>query len=497
MYIEKVLVPGLHELLVDNSHKYKNIFLVGGSVRDALLGVPSMDVDFVVTQGAPQLAKTVADFFHGAYYILDHARNTGRAIIFHQNNRFIIDFAQLRGNSIEEDLAARDFTINAMAIDLAEPRSIIDPLGAQIDLRNQVLRPCRPDAFLQDPIRTLRAVRFIYSYQLSYEISTADLITRSAPYIQNSSPERIRDELFHIFENTDIKSSLDLLKEFGLFNVLFPELTPLATIHPGTPHQHHVLGHTFRVMENVQVLYKVFTEGYYPDDNLFIRMALQELERFKLHLLDYVHDQINAQRTKLGLLLLAAMYHDSGKADSERNIPGESAPDRSLHADASAKLFMRVASKLALSNAEVDFVHRLIKYHMREELKTTAQDSDYAKQIYTYFKNTGSAGVLIVLMHLADLISTYEKELSVERWQIALSSAGRLLDGWFEKYAQWVNPPLLINGNDLIDTFNLAPGKEIGDILERIRLAQVCNEVVDRSNALKFAEEYLKGDQNS
>jgi len=496
MYADKIPFPELLEFLLKQTSICKNIFLVGGCMRDMLLGQSTTDLDFVVSQAAPQIGKITADAFQGAFYVLDRERNIARTIIEREKHRFVLDFAKMRGASIEEDLIARDFTINALAVDLAEPTQLIDPLKGLQDLQDKVLRPCREDSFLQDPVRTLRAIRFIDTYQLQYNDDTVERIRRSARDITNSSFERIRDELFTIFDQTDIKASLFLLREFGLFDVLFPEIAGLSAIYPGVPHQWDVLTHTFRVMEWIQVLLNALEENDYSGENRWIGMALRELRPYRSILLTEVKDLLNPLRSKLGLLYLAALYHDSGKA-MEKNIPlkdGQTA--RSKHADLGAEFFKTVYNKFALSNVEIDFVQRIIRCHMREELKTAGQDLNAGMPIYLFFREAGRAGILVIILHLADLLATYEQKLTQERWETALRAAVRLLDGWINKQQQWVHPPPLINGDDLIASCQLEPGKQIGEILESIRQAQVLGEIVDRKGALEWAINYVSGGQH-
>ena len=492
MYAEKVLFPGLREFLSGQVSIAGKIFLVGGSIRDAQLGLSTPDLDFVVFQSAPEIAKRTADAFQGAYFILDADRNTARAIIHHTRTQFTLDFAEMRGSSIEDDLAARDFTINAMAVDLSDPDKLVDPLGGRQDLGEGVLRPCRVDSFQLDPIRTLRAIRFITGFHLQIEESTAALIRQVAGDIHTSSSERIRDELFKFLDSIDTAAALDLLRSFGLFNILFPELVNLSAIHPGEPHHHDVLTHTFRVAEYIQVLLAALKEKQYSGGDQRIRRAIEAMDTYSDALIDEAQAKLNPQRTKLGLLYLAALYHDCGKQLERKDGEIGEISARGRHARLSADVFRTVSKKFALSNAETDYIVRIIQNHMREELKISALPADYTIHIYSFFRATGSAGVLMVIFQLADLLATYEHDLEAERWQIALKSAARLLEGWFKRHQEWISPTLPVNGDDLMIEFNLQPGEQIGATLEAIRQAKVRGEVSDRSSAMAYASEFLK-----
>jgi len=143
------------------------IYLVGGAVRDLLLNRLTHDLDFLVPENAIQISRTVANSLSGGVYALDPQRDTGRVIITTQaNERYFLDFASFRGVDLESDLRNRDFTINAIALDIREPESLIDPLGGARDLQNKQLRLCSPASIENDPLRILRGARLASEFDL-------------------------------------------------------------------------------------------------------------------------------------------------------------------------------------------------------------------------------------------------------------------------------------------------------------------------------------------
>ena len=139
--------------------------LVGGAVRDLLLGLPLRDLDYVLPGDALPVARALADALGAAYYPLDERRGTGRVVWQQPEGApLVVDIASLGSSSLDDDLRARDFTINAIA--LAPGDVLYDPLGGVPDLQNRTLRPCSDHSLVADPVRVLRAVRFLCAFEL-------------------------------------------------------------------------------------------------------------------------------------------------------------------------------------------------------------------------------------------------------------------------------------------------------------------------------------------
>jgi len=175
------------------------VWLVGGAVRDALLGRPLHDLDLAVERGAIEVAREAAARLGAPMYVLDAGRDTARIVAYDANGaRVFVDFSRLREATLEADLAGRDFTINAMAMDPAQPERLIDPFGGQADLAARLVRATGDRSLLDDPIRLLRAVRQSLDLAFSIESDTAARIRQAAALIHAVSAERVRDELAHI-----------------------------------------------------------------------------------------------------------------------------------------------------------------------------------------------------------------------------------------------------------------------------------------------------------
>ncbi len=150
------------------------------------------------------------------------------------------------------------------------------------------------------------------------------------------------------------------------------------------------------------------------------------------------------------------------------------------------------ARSLALSNDEVEYVRKIISGHMRIHWLVSEDQEPSPRAIYRFFRDFGDAGVDICLLSLADLWATYSHTLTADQWVKELKICRILLEAKWEKETALVNPPILVNGDDLIREFKLQPGPIIGKILQAIREAQVEGWVTDKPSALAFAREWIE-----
>ena len=488
--IREILGPEISDVITALIEPCEELYLVGGVVRDYFLHNPSHDIDFVVKSGALKAAKTCADRLNGAYYALDAGRGTGRALIELHGERIILDFATLAAGDIQADLALRDFTINALAIDVHDPEKLIDPLNGREDLKEGVLRPCSAASFISDPIRTIRAVRFKQRLNLKMERSTEELIRIAAPGLTAISAERKRDELFAVFESRGIKQSCQLMQDFQVWDQVFPLLGRLDQLNDVPRHFHSLKGHTLAVLNYCQEFTAYITDRNYEMDSPFVRSGGEVLDDFRAELSDYLAHPIHPQRQYDGLLYLAVLYHDLSKTEIEaQEVNGKVGFPN--HAEKSADLFAGTRAHWALSRDEFQFVDRIIRNHTLPADIQDTENGDSRRALHRFYQRAGSAGVLVAIFHLADILATYEEGLTDARWEKARKTCRALLGGWFRNYDQIVAPPPLLTGDELMREFNLKAGPQIGRLLAKIQEEQAAGTICDKRMAFDYAARWL------
>lgn len=472
-----------------------DVFLVGGAVRDVILGDKCRDYDFVLPGRTKQIARRTADFLGGDFYPLDETRQVMRVLWYPDAKEVLtLDFSPFQGGTLEADLANRDFTINAMAVNLAEPSRVIDPLGGAIDLKNRSLKRCREDSILDDPVRSVRAVRIAIQLSMTIEPETIKEIRRATGRLGSISAERLRDELFRLLAGRRVSSAIRLLENLGLLKELFPEITRLQGLEQHSAHSLDVYEHSLasisRLEDLIDLLELENTNEPIPD--LTSAQAVSMLGQFRSNYRGHLQERITDERTRRGLLFFAALLHDSGKATSTRR-----GADGELHSygheTIGAKIAVKRSRSLACSNRESEIIERIVKNHMRPNLLRKSPGGAAPKAVYRFFRDCGEEGMDICLLSLADLLAKRAGAPDRNDWLGLLALNGILLDAWFNHYEERVSPPRLMDGNELMTALSIPPGPAVGKALAAITEAQVAGRVHSKQEAIAFIKRRQSG----
>ena len=474
-------------------------YLVGGALRDAMLGRPYHDIDLAVAGSAQPIGRAVADFLGGALvpapaYCWNVARIALRipdgAGVRASQSHFIIDLAGYDG-AFADDLRRRDFTVNAMGLPLeswhrhgdspAKFDDIIDPLNGRGDLARRVLRMTGDGVFAADPARLARAVRLAGQLGFRIEPATAGAIRRDAHLIDRAAPERIRDEFLSILAGDGAKARLEILDRLDLLCRIIPELA--ATRHCPQPRAHHywdVWGHLLHCVEYAEAV----TAGH--RSNAIYTMAPWTAAE-DAHFAAAVGDGHN-RRT---ILKLAALLHDIAK-------PPTRAPDaegriRFLgHHQLGAKMAAERLGALRCAGAVTGLVAAMTRYHLRPGQIREDERMPSRRAIYRYYRDVGDAAVDTLYLSMADFLAARGPELDPEKW----ANYARMIAVILETGA--AQPPAgndrrrtLVNGHDLMDALHIPPGPRIGALLEQLREAEAVGEIASRDEALALAAQLL------
>jgi poly(A) polymerase len=456
------------------------IYIVGGAVRDALLHRSLHDVDLATSGHAVKIARQIANHFKGDFFVLDGDRDVGRVLLNLPDGRLMLDVARYRGASLLEDLSDRDFTLNALAVDVkADLSLLVDPLNGEADIKQHLLRRCSDHALTDDPIRVLRAVR--QSSQLSMRIETATLrdIKASVNILSESSPERIRDEWFKLLSIPRPVAAIRIADSLGLVEKIIPEVTPLHSLQESAPYVQTSWSHTLALVENLTSVFNVINNARTDQtaSSFGLGMLSIQLVRYRDRLLTHMGTVWPNDRTHTALLTLTALLYDAGKGQGSENYEAKGAAYAGVRADA-----------LRLSIAEKSRIITLVRY---QRLVLTLENTE-PLSIYHFWRKLGEAGVDVCLLTLANYLASHGSYLKQNDWLMLIDRIRILLDAWYDKHEQLVSPPILADGNLLMQTFQLKPGPILGELLEQIRMAQVTGEVHSQADALAYADTYLR-----
>lgn len=464
------------------------VYLVGGAVRDALLGQASHDLDFVVPEKAIQLAFTVADALHVPAYILDRERDTGRVVL--PELETMIDFARFRAPDLEADLRDRDFTINAMALPAGaiSATAIIDPTGGRQDLAAGLIRLTHAGALADDPVRTLRALRLAARLHFKLTPDTETAVAAAAPLLNQVSPERVRDELLKLLLTGAPGTGLAQMAALELLPVILPEIAALAGVTQSSPHHEPVLAHTISVL---RWLAQVETTVVYQEETTTPALAQAQslLAPYASALAAHLSRPVDGGLHGRILLRLGALFHDVGKAETREEEIIETGELRIRffgHDQTGARLTGWRLRRLRLSNAAIKLVRRIVRGHMRP-LYLAQVEKVTRRAVYRFFRDTGEAGLDIGLLSLADHLATHDGPGQGGEWEQLLAVVNRLFQHYFDAYEETIAPPPLLGGGELIAALDLEPGPEVGRLLRLIEEAQAAGEIETRKEAVELA----------
>lgn len=459
-------------------------FLVGGSVRDAVLGRPVRDIDIAVQGRAAEWARAFADEEGGAFYLMDAEHDVARVIL----SGLYVDWAKLRGDVVS-DMGTRDFTLNAMARPIEDERSftaglemgreseIIDPYHGLDDLRQRQVRVVSDASFQDDAVRLLRAPRLAGELGLTIEPITELLMRRDAHLLAAAPMERVRDELFKIIALPDPAPRLVYLDTLGLLEHVLPELVGLKGVAQSEPHAYDAFEHSWRTLAETVDIER---NGYRDAAN----------DRFTDEVQAHCAQVISADRSRALLLRLVALLHDIGKATT-RSVDAEGRVHFYDHETVGAELIVRAFTRLRLSNDEIALARAVVEHHLRPA-QLAREGVVSRRAAYRFFRDAGAAGIEVCVLSVADLRARSPLLHEGDEDSKLRSTNERLLDLYLNARATVIAPVPLVNGRTLMRELNLLPGPELGRLLEAIREAQVEDKVRSEKEALVLAQALLE-----
>jgi putative nucleotidyltransferase with HDIG domain len=433
-------------------------WVAGGWVRDRLLGSGSTmltagkspDADLVIAGDAEAAAMQAADSLGGSFVVLDRARRTYRVALPGAH----IDFTEMRGSKMEQDLRRRDFTINAMALPASRilhrlwRRHIADPTGGLRDLAAKVVRPAGPRAFEEDPLRTLRAIRMAASLGFTLSPSTQRGVKQNAHLLARVAAERIRDEFFPILRSRQVHAHLAMAQRLRLMRQVLPETESLLRLKQGVHHRLDAWDHS---LEAVRLL------------NGLLASPQRWAGRFAGRIRSLLCEPASGDRTRADILRFACLLHDIGKpATFSRDEKGVHFYG---HAALGGQMAAAAARRMRLSRQEVSAVRTIVENHMRPLLLTGEPVTDRA--IRRLIADTGNRCADICALALADLLAGRPSRADARTQRVFTL---RVLA---ELFAQPAVAEPLVNGHEIMKRYHLKPGPMVGRLLEIVRQAQV------------------------
>ena len=458
------------------SRKIK-LYLVGGVLRDLILRrqKDNPDFDFCLKPGALSFGRKLAKELKAGFVVLDQEHAACRLVKRIGSEFYTFDFTGFRALTLEKDLLHRDFTINSLALALEDvfankdlSKLIIDPYSGREDLLYKIIRVTHKFAFKEDPLRILRAFSFSCMLGFVLDRETLRLAKSEKQRLSLVSRERIRDELFKIFESSQAYAAIVALDRIKILEIIFPEIIPLRKIGQGPYHHLDVWQHTLETLNQFEIL-------------------LQQANR-NIEIKQYLNEQISGLRKRCSLLKFACILHDLGKPQALRREKKKIIFHG--HERIGLGLTRIICRRLKLSNDECRSLERIVLWHLRPGyLAGNAQPTERA--IFRYFRDTGTDALAVLLLSLADqratkgpLTTAFSRSRHEKTVQVLIR---RLIKKKSEKKS-----PRFLNGNDIMRRFRLPASPLIGKLLSDLEEAQAIGKIKSKKEAFKLAEKIIK-----
>jgi poly(A) polymerase len=469
--LDRIGAPGRRALarLCDLSGPARPVWLVGGALRELLSGRPAADLDVAVGGGALDLGRRLAGALGARFVVLDAGRGAGR--IVGGAGAPTLDLVDLRAPTLDGDLRARDFTVNALAVALEallrDGRApVLDPTGGLADLGERVVRPCAVSAIADDPLRALRGVRLALRPGWRLHPSAEAAIAAAAPRVAAVAPERLRTELAGILATPVAGVGLRTLDRLGVVPVLLPESRAMRQTVQPLPHRFDVWEHSLRTVEGVDALLG----------------DLDALAPWGPALREHLAEALGDGLTRREVLKLAALLHDVAKPETRAEAAGRV---RFIGHDAvGATRAGSIAERLRLSRRASRVLERLVAEHLRP--MHLAQAGEITRRArFRFFRALGDEARDLLLLALADA-AALDGDSPLAVWAGPGGAVVRaLMAGLDAEVAARAEPPLL-RGEEVMAAFGLPPGPEVGRLLALAREAQGLGVVRTGAEALAY-----------
>ena len=478
--IELKLPSKAKKLLSLLKEERNDIYLVGGFVRDLILGNLSYDLDFIVVdKSAIELSKELASKLDGNWFLLDELTETTRLVLKDENSKsYTFDFTPVLKPNLEDDFARRDFTINALAINLKEPEVLIDKFSGLDDLKQKRIKVIKLNNLLDDPLRFIRAFRFATLLKGEIEKETLLFIKNNLESFNDSvASERISHELWKMLDNDYSFKYMKQISEVGLLEKIIPELTPMRKV---TPNDHH---HLWLYDHSIELI-KTFEENFSK-----LPIWVKEELNKPFGLLDLPK--------KKAVVKLGCVLHDVGKPKTWeiKNIDGKEKHTFYGHDKLGAEIASKIAERLKFSSSIQATLSKLIQYHLRPFQLQQGNAPISERALYRFFRDVGDDTPLLLSLAMADLYATCGPKITKED----LEEGEKLILFLFNAYEKHktkeeikLKKPKLLDGNEIMELTGLKPTPKLGEIVKDLDEAIAVGEVMTKEDAKKWVKNKLK-----
>lgn len=451
------------------------VYVVGGAVRDMLLGHTSYDIDLLLPAAQADELRAILGITLGTSGFPLHA-DEGLYRYHSEASGLNIDVAPYEGD-VAANMDGRDFTQNAMALPLADyvlgrSDGLVDPHGGALDIRNRILQMVSPSVFRDDPVRILRAARFSSELRMEPTPELKNAARESARSIRLCPGERVWTELARIFPSPSAYAAMEFLDEVSVQAVLLPELEAERDITQGQHHSYCVYEHSRRV-------FAAFVELWQKPD-IF---APELTPLISAHL-------ANLSTGFAAACMLGGLLHDIGKP-AARTQRENGRVSFYRHEHLGAAMAPPIAQRLRMSKSEGRAMANFIRLHaLPAQVARMSRRGDI--HLHRLGRRLGTLSVPMALFTVADMMGKTQETREGREFDQMVETLGHFLSAWFFRYDEVMYPRLPLDGGEVAAFLGLAPGEWLRETLDHLAELQACGAGLDRESALKAAARYVR-----
>lgn len=452
-------------------------WLVGGALRDRMLGRPTADYDVAVAVGdagrsaeIERAARALGRAADGFPFALSEAFGAWRVVS--RERSWQVDLTPLAGATIEADLALRDLTVNAIARPLKVDDVLVDPFGGLEDLRSRRLRRVCADAFERDPLRSLRLARLACELEFVVDPDTLGLARASAPRLREVAPERVFAELRRVLSAERAVDGLEVMDATAVTAAILPELVALRGVDQSRFHHLDAFDHTRAVLAETIALERDPEPVFGEDAGAVLKLLAEPL----------ANELTRGQALRFGALL-----HDIAKPQTRAETP-EGRVTFVHHDETGATVSAAILARLRASDRLSEYVAGLTRHHLRlgflvHRMPLSRHDT------YRYLHACAPVQVDVTVLSVADRLATRGDgaERGISRH---LELARLLMREALAWRAQPPRPP--IRGDQLSEALGIAPGPLLGELLHELEEASYAGEILTPEDAVQHARRRIE-----
>tara|TARA_Y100001960_G_scaffold54890_1_gene56211 strand:- start:97 stop:1563 length:1467 start_codon:yes stop_codon:yes gene_type:complete len=456
----------------------EEIFLVGGAIRDILLGNIPTELDLLIQGNAFALAHELANHADSKVVEIDSQYQLVYRVPLPDGGIDVIETSE----SLRDNLGFRDFTINSMAVPVKHISDkefitvgndkILDPFSGQQDIQDRVIRMTNKSVFADDPIRAIRAARFIGQFDFEVEPATMRQLTAVDFRTDMVSPDRLSRELVLLFQSKHYLKGLEFLAATGILAELFPYLRECMTQDQSAPHILNVYDHQLQAARYLEQI-----------------VGERDLSEVSSEQVARTHPELNSELQKLipsghplASLRMAVLLHDVGKPSTANFVDGKW---RFFdHPGVGANILRAHLIRCRFSNEFVESITLLVQNHMRLGQLIELGDHVSERAIFRLHRDVGKSIGSLALLYLSDTFATVDSNESTEAFLMKQTRLLTIVNWEPSEAAKQLNS--WINGETVMELLGIGPGPEVGQILDSLELATVDGLIKSETDARNF-----------